>query len=313
MPILSDGILYSVVRQEHLPHSDFFLRWLSFPEEPQQLTFTCLSGGRELCRVSYGSAEIAARLAYGREELPRYRASSLRRILGLSHCPPNAFLHEYFSLYASQPVDSLLVEAVCGGELSQKRIRVVPYQSPNRYRFPLKGTFLVTDTYPALNSHRWCRNSEFALDVGAFDGTLRQVQIAGAPVFAACAGVVEQAFDGLEDTTEDTDLDALERQMGESPRIDGNHVLLRHPHGELSLYAHLGKGSVAVRPGQAVEAGQLLGWVGSSGSSWIPHLHFHVMLDGLHGPGVPVAFENLTTILGEPCALEDTVNLVRAE
>ena len=69
MPILSDGILYSVVRQEHLPHSDFFLRWLSFPEEPQQLTFTCLSGGRELCRVSYGSAEIAARLAYGREEI----------------------------------------------------------------------------------------------------------------------------------------------------------------------------------------------------------------------------------------------------
>ena len=61
MPILSDGILYSVVRQEHLPHSDFFLRWLSFPEEPQQLTFTCLSGGRELCRVSYEIGRASCR------------------------------------------------------------------------------------------------------------------------------------------------------------------------------------------------------------------------------------------------------------
>lgn len=37
------------------------------------------------------------------------------------------------------------------------------------------------------------------------------------------------------------------------------------------------------------------------------------MLDGLEGPGVPVLFEGLTTILGEPCLLEDPVNLVRAK
>lgn len=65
--------------------------------------------------------------------------------------------------------------------------------------------------------------------------------------------------------------------------------------------------------GETVRAGQKIGQVGSSGSSWIPHLHFHVMRDGLEGPGVPVRFENLVTILGEPCLLEDTVNLVRAE
>lgn len=37
------------------------------------------------------------------------------------------------------------------------------------------------------------------------------------------------------------------------------------------------------------------------------------MRDGIEGPGVPVVFDNLRTILGEPCQLEDTVNLVRAE
>ena len=171
----------------------------------------------------------------------------------------------------------------------------------------------MTDTYPSINSHRWCRNSEFAFDVGQFDETLIRPLIAGAPVFAACDGVVEEVFDGLEDTTEDTDLAEIESQSGEHARIDGNHVLLRHPGGELSLYSHLQKGTVAVREGDSVRTGQLLGRVGSSGSSWTPHLHFHVMLDGLEGPGVPVLFEDLTTILGEPCLLEDPVNLVRAK
>ena len=64
---------------------------------------------------------------------------------------------------------------------------------------------------------------------------------------------------------------------------------------------------------KCMQAGRQIGRVGSSGSSWVPHLHFHVMLGGIEGPGVPVRFENLTTILGEPCMLEDTVNLVRAE
>ena len=195
----------------------------------------------------------------------------------------------------------------------EKAVSIVPYRSPNRYRFPLRGTFLVTDTYPSINSHRWCRNSEFAFDAGQFDETLTRPLIAGAPVFAPSGGVVEEVLHGREDTTEDTDLAEIEAQSGEHARIDGNHVLLRHPGGELSLYSHLQKGTVAVREGDSVRTGQLLGRVGSSGSSWTPHLHFHVMLDGLEGPGVPVLFEDLTTILGEPCLLEDPVNLVRAK
>ena len=176
---------------------------------------------------------------------------------------------------------------------------IVPYQSGNAYVFPLRGTFLVTDTYPSINSHRWCRNSEFAFDVGAFDDTLSQSTIGGTPVYAACAGVVEETFDGLEDTGEDTDLEGVEARFGEHARIDGNHVLIRHPGDELSLYSHLEKGSVCVRPGERVEAGQL------------SHLHFHVMQEGIAGPGVPVVFQGLTTLLGEPCQLEDTVNLIR--
>lgn len=39
-------------------------------------------------------------------------------------------------------------------------------------------------------------------------------------------------------------------RCGEHARIDGNHVLLRYGGGELTLYAHLKKGSIAVKPGQ---------------------------------------------------------------
>ena len=39
-------------------------------------------------------------------------------------------------------------------------------------------------------------------------------------------------------------------------------------------------GSVAVRPGDAVTAGQFLGFAGSSGDSTWPHLHFSVYHDG---------------------------------
>lgn len=296
-------------------HNDFFLRCLSFEDgqAPSSLTLTCLAGGRPCLQIRYEGDELTRRLAYGREELARYRDSSLPRILGLSRRPETAFLHEHFSFFASETADTLHILAEGGGGTVEKAVSIVPYRSPNRYRFPLRGTVLVTDTYPSINSHRWCRNSEFAFDAGLFDESLTRSLIQGAPVLAACSGVVEEVFDGLDNTGEKTDLDELERRFGEHARIDGNHVLIRHGGGELSLYAHLSKGSVTVRQGQSVAAGQEIGRVGSSGSSWLPHLHFHVMRDGIEGPGVPVRFANLKTILGEPCSLEDTVNLVRAD
>ena len=311
----SDTILYSVIRTEHMIHNDFFLRYLEFePDEtPTGLTFSCRSGGIELCAVRYAKAEITARLRHGAEEAARYRASSLKRKLGLSYRPQKAIMHEHFSFFASQPADELAILCQTETGVLERRVPIHPYVSPNRYIFPLSGAVLVTDTYPAINSHRWCRNSEFAFDAGAFDETLSHPIIAGAPVFAACGGTVEEVFDGLPDTTGGTDLEEIETQYGEHARIDGNHVLLRHPGGELSLYAHLQKGSIPVAKGQPISPGQQIGRVGSSGSSYIPHLQFHVMLEGIEGPGVPVVFDGLKTICDEPCLLDDTVNLVRAD
>jgi murein DD-endopeptidase MepM/ murein hydrolase activator NlpD len=56
----------------------------------------------------------------------------------------------------------------------------------------------------------------------------------------------------------------------------GNAALIEHPGGWTSFYCHMRRGSVRVKPGQAVAVGQPLGLVGESGEAAFPHLHFEV-------------------------------------
>jgi murein DD-endopeptidase MepM/ murein hydrolase activator NlpD len=55
-------------------------------------------------------------------------------------------------------------------------------------------------------------------------------------------------------------------------------VLIDHGFGYQSLYAHLSK--VAVKPGKKVKRGELIGYVGSTGLSVAPHLHYEVIKGG---------------------------------
>ena len=52
-----------------------------------------------------------------------------------------------------------------------------------------------------------------------------------------------------------------------------NLVRIQHDDGSQAVYVHLRKNSVAVNIGQQVETGQFLGYIASSGSSPVPHLH----------------------------------------
>lgn len=60
----------------------------------------------------------------------------------------------------------------------------------------------------------------------------------------------------------------------------GNRVTIQHNDGSYTLYAHLARGSVLVEVGDSVIQGQLIGKVGSSGSSTGGHLHFEVRIGG---------------------------------
>ena len=63
----------------------------------------------------------------------------------------------------------------------------------------------------------------------------------------------------------------------------GNYVVITHGNGTQTLYAHMSNSIVS--PGQSVSAGQVIGYVGSSGQSTGAHLHFEVR-------GAPTPFRN---------------------
>lgn len=63
-----------------------------------------------------------------------------------------------------------------------------------------------------------------------------------------------------------------------SRRGFGNHIVIDHGYGYESLYAHMTK--YTVRKGQKVKRGDIIGYVGSTGKSTAPHLHYEVHRDG---------------------------------
>lgn len=88
----------------------------------------------------------------------------------------------------------------------------------------------------------------------------------GKEVLATADGEVVEAVDGVRDNSP-MDTNNLV--------LTGNFVVIKH--GTVySLTAHLKQGSVLVKKGDIVKAGQKIGLCGNSGNSSEPHVHFHV-------------------------------------
>ena len=97
----------------------------------------------------------------------------------------------------------------------------------------------------------------------------------GIDVVASAPGTVRGSRDGMADVrySDETAKQVQDRECG-------NGVVLRHEGGWETQYCHLRKGSIAVRNGQKVNAGDVLGQVGMSGRAAFPHVHLSVRRDG---------------------------------
>lgn len=115
------------------------------------------------------------------------------------------------------------------------------------YQLPFRSQQIrVSQAFGGRYSHTDAQNLH-AVDFPLTEGT---------PVLAARAGKVMQVVENAPDL--------------------GCLVRVLHSDGSMALYAHLQAGSLQVRPGQSVEAGQTLAASGNTGHSTGPHLHFAV-------------------------------------
>ena len=63
-------------------------------------------------------------------------------------------------------------------------------------------------------------------------------------------------------------------------KYNGHHVFIQHGNGIETKYIHFSKR--AVKKGQRVKQGQVIGYVGSTGLAAGPHLHYEFLLNGVH-------------------------------
>jgi murein DD-endopeptidase MepM/ murein hydrolase activator NlpD len=146
------------------------------------------------------------------------------------------------------------------------------------------GLVIGVDHDPASNSRIVCQNYEGRGFPGCYDehqgtdfmvwGSFETTDERDIRVIAAAAGIVTRIEDGHYDRCSG-DLNTLEVDCHGHEMV-ANRVHIRHSDGVQSRYLHLKKDSLAVEVGTAVECGQLLAFVGSSGRSIGPHLHFEV-------------------------------------
>ena len=94
----------------------------------------------------------------------------------------------------------------------------------------------------------------------------------GSPVYATADGVVEVA--------------------GNLGNGFGNHVVINHGFSYETLYGHMVR--VKARVGQKVRRGEVIGWVGSTGKSTGPHLHYEVHKNGREINPVYFFYNDLT-------------------
>lgn len=169
-------------------------------------------------------------------------------------------------------IDGLLIQSLETHEETDKEFTKTEFQ------FPVKGEwFVFWGGNDVMSNYHYAHETQrYALDIvrtqeeSSYRGeaTANENYYAfGEPLYAAADGTIVEVKNDIPDNTPGV-------MNVEEPA--GNFVVIEHGNGEYSITAHIKEGSVAVKTGDKVKQGELIGELGNSGNSSEAHLHFQV-------------------------------------
>jgi len=189
-----------------------------------------------------------------------------------------AFHGDNMSTDADSPVTLLL-----NGKETKRIARFTPIDTGQTYKFYLDtyyytygsvnadhdDTYIYDLPYDAGKSYIISQgyNSTYS-HFGEFAYSLDFNITDGDPFYAARSGYVVQVVEEFSEAGTD-----------ESFKEKTNHLLIAHNDGTWAQYAHSPKDGIVVEVGDFIKKGQLIAYVGNTGYSTAPHLHF-----GVHKP-----------------------------
>lgn len=211
--------------------------------------------------------------------------------------------------------------------------RVLPNHTPVIVASPVQGRWLGMNSPASKTPSHGVRmyGQAFAIDLVAEpldrarpafgDGPMMRpasdYPAFGESVFAMIPGTVVRATGWRRDHRARSHWPALAylmaegavRELGGPGFILGNHVTIRGTNGVYATVAHLQRGSLRVRVGETVVAGQQLGRCGNSGNSTEPHVHAQLMdrASPWTGQGIPMEFAQIALETEAPAATEQVV------
>jgi hypothetical protein len=186
-------------------------------------------------------------------------------------------------------------------------------------RAPLRGEWLAANGPSNASGHRRTTlalsgalaiGQRFAIDFLQVDSTGRSWRgdstvnanyfAYGKDIISVSDGVVVETKDSI---PENTPRGPVARAVPINlVTVAGNHIVVDMGQGRYAFYAHVQPGTLRVRVGDRVRAGQVLALLGNSGNSTEPHLHFHLVdavapgTSTLGAEGIPYALPSFELV-----------------
>jgi hypothetical protein len=301
--------------RERLRELARFLPQWTLSESDKSLLRT---GSREDIEIKASLKAMAASSFMGVNEF--WKKSDLTDKLTLHTGQETGFLLEHFRIVSADIIDELMISLRYRRNNIErtvlKSIPIIRYKNKGSYCLPLEGSWYVMGNWTNPHDHRMMSSQEFAFDFLKFDSeplhSSKQFKrnetcpSYGERIRSIGDGRVVDCYDKVPENKHPNTLQNKEqlfdliRLHGLQASLFGNYIIIEHKGGEYSFYGHMIPHSQKVPRGSSVKKGQTIGYVGNSGNSISPHLHFQLMdgPDFTQARGLPCYFSNTVDFLG---------------